>query len=211
MEAFQDSVTLIKKGAEAELHLEEWMGRKVIIKKRIRKKYRSPELDDMLRSTRIKIEVRLMSEARAIGISVPIIYDIDTFKNEIVMEYIEGPQVKQLLSEMDEKRREEICTKIGTLVGKLHKNDIVHGDLTTSNILFCNDKLYFIDFSLGEKSGEIEKKGVDLHLLKEAFKSAHSEIMDSFNCVIEGYIREYDNAKKVISKMKEIEKRGRYT
>ena len=74
-----------------------------------------------------------------------------------------------------------------------------------------NKRIYFIDFSLGGKSREIEAKGVDLHLLMEAFESTHSEILEMFDHVLEGYKNEYDGADKVIKKVKEIEKRGRYT
>jgi len=43
---------LMKKGAEADLFLEEWHGMKVIVKKRVRKAYRIPQLDDEIRNRR---------------------------------------------------------------------------------------------------------------------------------------------------------------
>jgi len=200
---------IIKRGAEAELHLAEWNERPSVIKYRISKKYRNPLLDSRLRKSRIRTEVKLMAEARSLGISVPIIYDIDLQENKIVMEYIEGPVVKDLLQSSFPGSR-DLCRKIGRMVGVLHKNDLVHGDLTTSNMILKSGKIYFIDFSLGEKTSSLESKGVDLHLLKEAFSSAHSESMPLFDEVLRGYEEEYQGAREVMKKMKEIEERGRY-
>lgn len=200
---------IIKRGAEAELRLKEWMGRKVVEKFRIPKKYRNPILDEELRSNRIKTEARLLREARSLGISVPIVYDINLFENKIVMGYIEGVQVKNLLNS-NSQDKESLCLKIGQIIALLHKNDIIHGDLTTSNMLFDSGRIYFIDFSLGEKSSSMEKKGVDLHLLKEAFESAHSTDLHLFDDVLRGY-GDYEESEEVIKKVKEIESRGRYT
>ena len=204
-------VELLKRGAEAEIHLSEWRDRKVVIKKRIPKTYRKEEIDRRLREARTKLEAKLISEARGIGVSTPIIYDVDTMNSQIMMEYVEGERIKEALHHVDREKQQSLCIDIGRCVGKFHKNDLIHGDLTTSNMILKNNKIYFIDFSLGGKSKEIEAKGVDLHLLSEAFESTHSEILEMFDYVLEGYQEEYDDAKTVIKKVKEIEKRGRYT
>ena len=103
---------------------------------------------------------------------------------------------------------------IGELIGRLHLNDIVHGDLTTSNmILTSSGKVVFVDFGLGEKTVELEQKGVDLHLLKRVFQSTHfSYLEECFNAVLEGYskIVGKEKLKKVLVKIREIESRGRY-
>lgn len=202
---------LIKRGAEAEIYLSEWRDRKVVLKKRIPKTYRKEEIDKRLREARTKLEAKLISEARSFGVSTPIIYDVDTKNSWIVMEYIEGERIKEALYNADKEKQQDLCIEIGGCLGKFHKNDLIHGDLTTSNMILRNNRIYFIDFSLGGKSKEIEAKGVDLHLLTEAFESTHSEILDMFDHVLEGYKNEYDEAEKVIKKVKEIEKRGRYT
>lgn len=202
---------LIKRGAEAEIYLSEWRNRKVVIKKRIPKTYRKEEIDKRLREARTKLEAKLISEARSFGVSTPIIYDVDTKNSQIMMEYVDGERIKEALHHADKEKQQSMCIDIGRCVGKFHKNDLIHGDLTTSNMILKNHKTYFIDFSLGGKSKEIEAKGVDLHLLMEAFESTHSEILDMFNYVLEGYKNEYHEAEKVIQKVKEIEKRGRYT
>lgn len=202
---------LIKTGAEAEIYLSEWQGRKVALKKRIPKTYRHEEIDRRLREARTKLEAKMISEARTFGISTPIIYDVDTKESQITMEFVDGERIKEALHIRKPEEQKHLCLEIGKCLGKLHVNHLIHGDLTTSNMILKDDRIYFIDFSLGGKSKEIEPKGVDLHLLMEAFESTHSEILDMFSYVLDGYREEYDYADKVIDKVKEIEKRGRYT
>jgi TP53 regulating kinase-like protein len=204
-------VELIKRGAEAEIYLSEWNGRQVAVKRRVPKSYRAEEIDKRLREARTKLEAKLISEARSYGVSTPIIYDVDISQNQIIMDYIEGTRIKEKLHKIDSEGQKKLCNDIGKSVGRLHKNHLIHGDLTTSNMISRNGKIHFIDFSLGSKSKEIEAKGVDLHLLSEAFESTHSEILGMFDYVLEGYKEEYAEADLVIKKVKEIEKRGRYT
>jgi TP53 regulating kinase-like protein len=202
---------LIKRGAEAEIHLSERNGRQVAVKTRVPKSYRHEEIDKRLREARTKLEAKLISEARSFGIPTPIIYDVDIPKNQITMDFIDGVRIKERLHEVNEKEQRELCLEIGRSLGRLHRNHIIHGDLTTSNMILMDGKVFFIDFSLGGKSKEIEDKGVDLHLLSEAFESTHSEILGLFEHVITGYKDEYEEAGAVLKKVKEIEKRGRYT
>ena len=89
---------LIKKGAEANLYLENWHGKKVIIKERIPKKYRLPVLDERIRTYRTVHEPQLMHEAKKAGVPTPTIYMIDLAKKSIIMEYVEGKQVKKILN-----------------------------------------------------------------------------------------------------------------
>ena len=198
-------------GAEAKLDSSSWMGREVVLKQRVVKGYRHPTLDKSLQTTRIKNEVRLMLEARRAGIPVPIIYSVDLAENRIVMEEIPGMRVKDALEELPKEKAEEICRKIGEIAAKLHANDIVHGDLTTSNMLLNGDRIVVIDFSLGSKTTELEDKGVDMHLLEEAFHSAHYKRSELYETVKNSYVRAYPGGAEVLKKVKEIEKRGRYT
>ena len=202
---------IIRRGAEAEIRVDRWMGRTVIVKSRVPKNYRHPELDRSLRSLRTKNEARLIREARQLGVPTPIIYDIDLQKAELIMEKIEGERVKDALSKAGDIDIAKICEEIGRLAAVLHRNGIAHGDLTTSNMILRDHKIWLIDFSLGEKNAKIEELGVDFHLLKEAFLSAHSEIFDRFQIVIDSYREHFENADAIIKRMKEIESRGRYT
>ena len=167
-------LTLFKKGAEASLYLTEWHGKKVIIKVRIPKKYRPVALDEQIRSYRTVHEPQLIHEAKTSGVPTPLIYMVNVPQASIIMEYVEGEQIKQLLNKAPEERRNELCIAIGELIGKLHGHILIHGDLTTSNmILNPEGKIFFVDFGLGEKNCEVEAQGVDLHLMKRALQSMH--------------------------------------
>jgi Kae1-associated kinase Bud32 len=204
-------VAVHRVGAEARLDSAEWMGRKVVHKQRVVKAYRHPTLDKTLQTFRIKNEVRLMLEARRAGIAVPVIYSVDLRENRIVMEEIQGLRVKDALEELPKDRAEVVAEKIGEIAARLHANDIVHGDLTTSNMLLDGDSIVVIDFSLGSKSSELEDKGVDMHLLEEAFHSAHYRRSELYELVKNSYVRAYPGGAAVLQKVREIEKRGRYT
>ncbi len=205
---------LIKKGAEASLFLEEWHGLKVILKKRLSKKYRVPELDRTIQIQRTKHEPHVIHRAKEAGVPTPVIYMVDLAEATIVMEYVEGKQVKNVLNELPTEKRIKLCRYIGELIGKLHGSGIIHGDLTTSNmILTPTGKMVFIDFGLSEQTMEVEAKGVDLHLLKRALHSTHYLYADEcFEAVMEGYEKTVGEkeAKLVLEKILEIEKRGRY-
>jgi TP53 regulating kinase-like protein len=205
---------LIKRGAEACLYLADWHGRKVIMKKRLPKKYRVTALDEQIRAYRTLHEPQLMHEAKKAGVPTPTIYLVDVKSATIIMEYIEGEQVKELLAKVSDGERQNLCRKIGELIGKLHKNGIVHGDLTTSNMIQTFEgKIFFVDFGLGEKTKELEARGVDLHLMKRALQSTHFQFAEKcFNAVIEGYasVLGIEEVKNVLDKIREIERRGRY-
>jgi TP53 regulating kinase-like protein len=185
-----------------------------VTKARLPKKYRPEQLDLTIRRYRTVHEPQLMHEAKRAGVPTPAIFMVDVENSVITMEFIEGKQVKQLLDNFSEERRSELCTKIGELVAKLHSHGVIHGDLTTSNmILHPSGRVFFVDFGLGDKTVELEAKGVDLHLLKRALQSTHFQVADEcFAAVLKGYNRVVgeDMAQKVLEKIREIEKRGRY-
>ncbi len=205
---------LLKKGAEASLYIADWHDKRVVFKTRLPKKYRPEQLDNAIRRYRTVHEPQLMHDAKRAGVSTPIIYLVDVENSIIVMEYIEGNQVKQLIDSLCEPDREELCTKIGEEVGKLHKFGLVHGDLTTSNMILGDEgSLVFVDFGLAEKNSELEAQGVDLHLLNRALQSTHFQHAEEyFRAVLKGYalVVGVEAEEKVCEKMREIEKRGRY-
>jgi Kae1-associated kinase Bud32 len=203
--------TIIYQGAEAKICRTEYMGFDVVQKRRISKSYRIKNIDDQLISYRTKEEAKLMTEARNHGVSVPTIYDVDLKKGIITMDYLKGKRIKDILNDLSEEERARICKKIGESVAKFHNNDIIHGDITTSNMIILDDTIHFIDFGLGEINSEIEAKGVDLHVLMEAIDSTHSKYSNCFDYVLEGYKKELkEDANLVIRKIEEIVKRGRY-
>ncbi len=205
---------LIKKGAEANLYLEKWHDREVIIKQRLPKKYRIPQLDLMIRSQRTVHEPNIIHKAKEAGVPTPTIFTVDVAEATIIMEFVEGKQVKEILDQVSSEERLQLSHLIGKMIGRLHKNGIIHGDLTTSNmILTPYGKVVFIDFGLSERSKELEPNGVDLHLMKRALQSTHyKHAKECFKAVIKGYteVMGEEKAQKVTKKIREIEKRGRY-
>ena len=208
------AMTLLKKGAEATLFFGDWHGRKVIIKTRLPKLYRPTELDEKIRVYRTVHEPQLMHEAKKAGVPTPTIFLVDLKQASITMEFVEGRQVKQVLADVSRKERQELCVKIGGLIGKLHRHGLIHGDLTTSNmILSAEGKIFLVDFGLGEKNAEVEAKGVDLHLMKRALQSTHYRFAEEcLKHVQAGYsaVLGWQEAEKVFEKIREIERRGRY-
>ncbi len=199
---------VISKGAEAEIRKGSWRGREVVIKKRLVKGYRQPDLDLEIRKQRIRKEARLFREARKAGVPVPIIYDLDEYRTTLVIEYISGERLMHSI----ERGLPVDLKKVGGYIGKLHKAGITHGDLTTSNILYSEDtdSYSFIDFSLGEKDTTYESMGVDIHLMREALISVHDDPIEKYEDILSGYREEYEDAEKVIQKVEDIESRGRY-
>ena len=139
---------MVEKGAEANIYSGHWMDQKVLIKKRIPKSYRIKELDNYLRKKRTKKEAKLLGEAKSCGVKTPIIYDIDKDENAIVMENIEGTLVKEIFEDLNDSKTSNIpvknlCEKIGKNIAKLHNCNIIHGDLTSSNMILKNNDVYF--------------------------------------------------------------------
>lgn len=204
-------MNLISRGAEAILFKDKWENLEILVKKRIKKGYRTSELDKKLRKTRTKREVKLLSTSRRVGVPTPQVFEINEDKGIIKMELLEGEKIKNLIPNLSEKDSTKIFKKIGEQIGKIHKRGIIHGDLTTSNMILKEDKIYFIDFSLGLFTKSIEDQAVDLYLLYEVLNSTHSsksEIL--WESVIEGYKEKFSNSKKVLKRFDEIKKRRRY-
>ncbi len=205
---------LLKKGAEASLYLATWHGRRVLVKARLPKMYRPAQLDQSIRRYRTVHEPQLMHEAKLAGVPTPTVFMVDVENAAITMEYIEGEQMKQFLnSGVPKAKRQELCVRIGELIGRLHVHGVVHGDLTTSNMILTSEgRIFLVDFGLGDKTMEFEARGVDLHLLKRALQSTHYQFAEEcFAAAMQGYASVLgENAAEVFEKIREIERRGRY-
>jgi TP53 regulating kinase and related kinases len=196
---------LIKKGAEADIYLTGWYGKKVISKIRISKPYRHKSLDNKIRKHRTIHEAKMISAAKVAGIVSPFVYFVDPLQAEIIMEFIEGNNVKQVITP-------QLCSKIGIYTALLHANNIIHGDLTTSNFI-SGKRLVLLDFGLSYYSTRVEDRAVDIRLIKQVFSSAHISISeDAYNSFMKGYstIASKSRTNKVLENVSEIEQRGRY-
>ncbi|HWR26008.1 MAG TPA: bifunctional N(6)-L-threonylcarbamoyladenine synthase/serine/threonine protein kinase [Methanosarcina sp.] len=193
---------ILDNGAEAVIYLEEGSdGKKVLVKERIPKAYRHKEIDENIRKERTRTEARMMSEARRSGVPTPIIYDIEAFK--LKMQYIEGVPIKYLINP-------ELSEKIGVLVGKLHSSGIIHGDLTTSNLMLSGERLYLLDFGLAYFDKGVEARGVDVHVLFQTFESTHKNPQALIEAFKKGYQSTFIDSKDVLKRVEEIKKRARY-
>jgi len=202
---------ILYRGAESIVYFDEFEGQQVLVKERIKKNYRIDQIDNKLRKIRTREEVKLLTEARKVGVLTPKILNVDYENYKIVMEYVNGERLKELLMNTNERTVRKICFELGRLVGKLHSAGIVHGDLTTSNMIIKNNQIYFIDFGLGMFSKKIEDQGIDINLLFEAFKSTHFKILNlCWENILKGYRQEYKDAEQVLNKVEEIESRARY-
>ena len=204
--------TIIAKGAEATLTKTFWYDQEIIIKDRISKPYRLSALDTRLRRARTRQEVKLLTEARNLGVHTPYIYLVDLVQTRIYMEFIPGELLRTLLPKLSSLERQQVVFNLGKDVAVLHKNNLIHGDLTTSNLILSpSSELFFIDFGLGAKSTEIEHKGVDLHLFQRALESTHQsyyrECLDYF---LKGYSSDFSGSSKIIKRLWAIDSRGRY-
>ncbi|WJI09501.1 bifunctional N(6)-L-threonylcarbamoyladenine synthase/serine/threonine protein kinase [Methanobacterium sp. CWC-01] len=202
---------LAAKGAEANLYQDLYLDHAVMVKKRIPKSYRIKEIDNILRKTRTKGESKLLNEAKRCGVVTPLVYDINIKESTITMEKMDGNLVKDVIDDSKLDEITTICNKIGESIARLHHCGIIHGDLTTSNLLLNGDKIIFIDFGLGKISQLTEDKGVDLLVFKKALSGIHHEISgECFAAILEGY-QDAEDYQLVVDKVREIEGRGRYT
>lgn len=199
------------RGAEADIILGRWLGVPAIFKVRKRRPYIHEELDRRTRSARTIHEAELLVEAKKLGVPAPLVYHVDTKAFTIVMQYLPGPRLKELLGATD--HRLDLCHVMGSYMARLHLGGVVHGDPTTSNFIYSNDRLAVIDFGLAHRSALVEDAAVDLHLVREAMSSAHAGVgksaLEAFKL---GYSTEAGskNAEKIWSRVADIERRGRY-
>ena len=200
---------LIKKGAEADIYETKWDNSNAILKIRKIKNYRNPHLDLKIRKQRTIKESQIISQVKSFGIPAPLVYFVNLKKSSIIMQKIPGKPVHDL----PDSKIIQCSVQIGKLVGTLHKNGIMHGDLTTSNFILSNGIIYVIDFGLSQNTIKPEDHAVDLRLIKEILNSAHARIMDSaWKNFLIGYkkIVGYENYTRVLKLVSDIESRGRY-
>lgn len=178
----------------------------LIIKDRIPKSYRLKELDEKIRKLRTRSETKLLIRASKI-INAPVPKESKDFE-KIIIPHINGKKLSENLDSLKDKLK--IAREIGGNIAKLHDEEIIHGDLTTSNMILFEDKIFFIDFGLGYISRKYEDKAVDLHLLKQALEAKHYKFYKELWKAVEKGYKKSKHAKITLERLKAVEKRGRY-
>jgi len=199
-------------GAEAEISLCDWLGVKVVVKRRRSKGYRRRELDGRIIAARTTREALMLRRARSKGILTPYVLHANPVEGVIIMQYIEGPTANELASKAPLGELRPVFEGIGRSLAILHGNNIAHGDPTTSNVILRGADVFIVDFGLSTQTSEVEQMGEDLYVLDMALRSAHhARSRELFRHFVSGYEEELGDASSAILKrLGEISRRGRY-
>ena len=214
MELDRSSWVQIKRGAEASVWKMSLYGKNCIAKVQEPKGWRAPQLDQHLRSERIQNEARTNLRCLRLAIPIaPILY-IDRPSHTLVMEELNGGSVKQMIFDMQEGDENDpkiirALEEIGEIVAKLHDNEIIHSDLTTSNFMLHNGKVHVIDFGLSFVSSQAEDKAVDLYVLERAFTSSHPGKEPLLQIIMDSYCKSSPKSADVMKRLKKVRSRGR--
>ncbi|KAM6927915.1 EKC/KEOPS complex subunit TP53RK [Xenentodon cancila] len=213
---------LLQQGAEARVYRTQFLGRPAVLKERFPKRYRHPELDEKLTHRRTVQEVRSMLRCRRAGVSAPVVYFVDYTSHCIFLEeVVDSLTVRdhiastQQSNSLKEQGLDWLAEKIGQILAKMHDEDVIHGDLTTSNMLLrrgpehAASDLVLIDFGLSYISALPEDKGVDLYVLEKAFLSTHPNTELLFEKLLKSYAASSKKSAAVIRKLDEVRLRGR--
>lgn len=216
MEPAPEPERTVSRGAEARLAAVEWLGLEALRKDRDEKAYRPKALDERLRRERTRAEVRLLAEARKLGVRTPIVYDVDLPHHRIILEALPGPTLRELLAAHadDPEALAVPLATFGRAVGRLHAGGLSHGDLTSSNVIFPeggSGPAALIDLSMGERNAGIEERGIDLHLVEEDLLALHPKGDGLYRTFLEGYAEGNPaGAEEVRRRSTEIKGRMRY-
>ncbi|XP_042422850.1 EKC/KEOPS complex subunit bud32-like [Zingiber officinale] len=207
---------LVKQGAEARVFKSTFVGHLSIVKERFSKKYRHPLLDSKLTVKRLNMEVRCMTKARRLGVPTPVLYAVDPILHTLTFEYVDGLSVKEILLDFGlngivEEQLDDIAIQIGTAMGKMHDGGLIHGDLTTSNMIIRGEtnQLVLIDFGLSFTSTLPEDKAVDLYVLERALLSMHSSCGNVMEKILSAYRKSSKQWSSTMNKLAQVRQRGR--
>uniref|UniRef100_G3SQH1 non-specific serine/threonine protein kinase n=2 Tax=Loxodonta africana TaxID=9785 RepID=G3SQH1_LOXAF len=216
---FLSGLELVKQGAEARVFRGYFQGRAAVVKHRFPKGYRHPTLEARLSRRRTVQEARALLRCRRAGISAPVVFFVDYASNCLYMEEIEGSMTVRdyIQSTMETEKAPQCLSRLAKTVGqalaRLHDEDLIHGDLTTSNMLLKPPleqlNIVLIDFGLSFISALPEDKGVDLYVLEKAFLSTHPNTETVFEAFLKSYSSSSKKARPVLKKLDEVRLRGR--
>ena len=206
-----DKGRLLSKNAESDIYLSTYLGKPVIIKRRVEKKYRDPRLDLRLRISRTYREAKIIKYLKANGVKTPILLSTSLKDSTLVMEYISGKRLSEVLNSKDMKVKYDLLVKVGRILGILHKKGIVHGDPHPSNFIIKDGEIYLIDFGLSLWSSSIKDQVYDIDVIYRSLNSLYpSDLPILFDAFKYGYINEYPNGDIVLKEHDKVLKMGRY-
>lgn len=191
----------------------EWCGLAAVYKLRKRLPYRLKSLDDEIRRQRTYHEAEMLRSARQAGVATPHVYYVDPGRATLVIEYVPGDRMKDLVARLTPERSARLFERLGADVARLHRAGIMHGDLTTANVVRRGSDLVFLDFGLSLHSTRTEDHAVDLRLIKETIVGAHSEVAQgALAALFSGYcgVAGAPRSKLVLRQLASVERRGRY-
>ncbi len=204
---------LLYRGAEADVILGDWQGLEAVFKIRKPLTYRLPVLDEVIRRQRTVHEAEMIRLAKKAGVTSPFLYNVDIQSSTLVMQFVRGDRVKDLVASLTGIQLDGTFFDFGQDVARLHRFGIMHGDLTTANVVRSNEQLVFIDFGLSVRTERVEDHAVDLRLIKETLVGAHSEVSArALEALNRGYSSVVGPARshEVMKQLQNIERRGRY-
>lgn len=216
----------------------------VLVKHRFLKRYRHPTLSKSITVSRTLSEARALLRCARNDVQVPYVELVDETRGILGMEWISGLSVRQWLGGVPESEEEDdarldtpaplpieqqaIMDEIGRQIAKMHCVDVIHGDLTTSNMMLRRNgdehEVVLIDFGLATVSSFWEDKAVDLYVLERAFASTHPTDSPLFTRILNSYAENTDkltqgNKKKgspqdsawrnIEARLREVRLRGR--
>ena len=190
----------------------DWQGLEAVYKVRKPLRYRLPVLDEEIRRQRTLHEAEMIHQAKGAGVAAPYLYDVDLPTSTLVMEYVKGERLKDALGP-EAGGADGVFREFGRNVGLLHRAGIMHGDLTTANIVRKDGGLVFLDFGLSMRTERVEDHAVDLRLIKETLLGAHprgaAAALDALGSGYAGVLGPA-RSKAVFRQLRSIERRGRY-
>lgn len=204
---------LLYRGAEADIVKGSWQGMQAVYKMRKPLAYRLAVLDEAIRRQRTGREAEMIHQAKRAGVPAPYLYDVDIPAATLVMEYIEGDRLRDRVGSMREEEARRAFREFGVDTAKLHQSGMVHGDLTTANVVVRGGTLVFIDFGLSFRTSRLEDQAVDLRLIKETLVGAHPAVSRlALEELYEGYSAVVGPSKLrgAQRQLRSIERRGRY-
>lgn len=224
---------LITQGAEGRLYKTTYLlpSLPCALKYRLPKPYRHPVLDQRLTRQRIIAEARILAKCRREGLAVPAVYAVEEASGCLYIEWVEGEPVRASLNRWLREHAGEdagasaevkaLMRRVGRAVGRLHQIGVVHGDLTTSNMMMrpprggdgaagiLDGDIVMIDFGLASQGIHDEDRAVDLYVLERAFGSTHPRAEVLFDELLEGYKETFKQAQISLRKLEEVRLRGR--